>query len=386
MDGAQPNGDDHPLPRAEMGTPSSGNGRQPRLLPALFAVGAVALAVGLLLVEPESGPLADLFPGSPESARAILATIAGSTITLAGLVFSITMLVLQLSSSQYSPTVLRTFLTDRTSHLTLAVFVATFTYSIVVLRAVGPGEEQRPTVSVTVAQLLMLVTIGVLVLYINHITRKIRVNSIMRAAVLDGERVVERLPSDGEPLANSALRWAGGRPITARDWGYVAFVDTDALLACATTADGRTRVMVTTGDFVAHGDEVAQVWDTDRSYDDRICESIRIAEERTSDQDPSYVVRQLVDIALRALSPSLNDPTTATQAVFHLREMLSTLSNSELPRPLRRDADDEERLVIGVRSWSDYTELATQEIALCADGHPQVEDALERLRAVGAQT
>ena len=350
--------------------------------PAVFAVGAVVLAVVLLLVEPESGPLADLFPGDAASARAILSTIAGSTITLAGLVFSITMLVLQLSSSQYSPTVLRTFLTDRYSHLTLAVFVATFTYSIVVLRAVGPGGEQQPTVSVTVAQLLMLVTIGVLVLYIDHITKKIRVNSIMRAAVLDGERVVESLPSDGEPLANSALRWAGGRPIAALDWGYIAFVDVDGLLSCATAADGRIRMMATTGDFVARGDELAQVWDMDESHDDRIRGCVRVAEERTSAQDPSYVVRQLVDIALRALSPSLNDPTTATQALFHLREMLSTLSRKELPRPLHRDADDEERLVIGVRSWPDYVELATEQIALNAGGHPQVEAALERLRAV----
>jgi uncharacterized membrane protein len=351
------------------------------LLPVVFALGALLLAVGLLLVEPESGPVADLFPGDAESARAILSTIAGSTITLAGLVFSITMLVLQLSSSQYSPTVLRTFLTDVNSHLTLATFVATFTYSIVVLRAIGPGGEQRPTLSVTVAQLLMLVTIGVLVQYVNHITRKIRVNSIMHAAASDADEVIGRLPTGGEPVEGSGLPWTGGRVIRARGWGYVSFVDREGLLQLATDHDARIRLLVPTGEFVTEGEDLFRAWDLDEEADTDLLDHVVLAEERTSEQDPSFVVRQLVDIALRALSPSLNDPTTASQALFHLRQVLHTLREHGLPRPLHRDADGAERLVLAVRPWSDYTKLATEEIGLVVADQPQVRAALRHLEA-----
>lgn len=347
-------------------------------LPTVFAVLAVAAAALLLWIEPDSGPLAALFPGDDDSARSILATIAGSTITLAGLVFSITMLVLQLSSSQYSPTVLRTFLSDRWSHFTLATFVATFTFAVVVLRGVGSEGRTRPTLSVTVAQLLMLATIGVLVGYINHITRRIRVTSILASTVRELEAVVRQRAGQGEPDRGEPPP-GPGRVVALDEWGFVSFVDLPGLVEAARDAGGRIALVAGPGEFVRTGEPVMRVWGIGEDRDGHLRGFVECSDERQLDQDPAYGIRRLVDVALRALSPSLNDPTTAASAVESLREVLLMMARTGLPGPLHRDEDGEPRLVLPEERLEDHVVLATREIRRHAEGYPQVEEALARL-------
>lgn len=346
--------------------------------PTLFAVAALALAVGVLALEPDAGPISRLFPGNSESARAILGAITGSTITLAGLVFSITMLVIQLSSSQYSPRVLRTFLADRNSHLTLATFVGTFTYSVVVLRAVGSNQERRPVVSVTVAQILMLVTIGMLVQYINHITRKIRVTSILRATMSETVAAARRQAEVGFPVPDPQ-RWEGGRIVAAEDAGFLAYVDRGALVAIAADSDGRVRVVPPMGDFVAVGEPLLEVWHVDPADDRRLVQHVELADERDIEQDVAYGVRQLLDIALRALSPSLNDPTTAAQAVDHLRNVLLEMRRLGPGGPVHRDGEDRDRLLVRPVDVEDLGGSALQEIRRAAGAHLEVREAADRL-------
>lgn len=355
-------------------------------LPSVFAAVAVFAAVLLLWLEPRSGPVAELFPGDEDSARAILATIAGSTITLAGLVFSITMLVLQLSSSQYSPSVLRSFLSDRWSQFTLATFVATFTFTVVVLRAVGGTGPARPTLSVTVSQLLMLATIGVLVGYVNHITRRIRVTSILATTMRELGEVARDRAGAGRPPASDWPPRPGGRLVETHDSGFVSFLDLQVLVEQARTAHGRIQVLVRPGEFVRSGQAVMAVWGPGPECDDRLRGLVEVSDERQMDQDPSYGIRRLVDVGLRALSPSTNDPTTAAYAVEHLRAALHDIRAAGLPDPLHCDDEGVPRVLLVPERFGDLVELATRELSLQAGGHPQVEAALQRLAADVAAT
>jgi uncharacterized membrane protein len=326
-------------------------------LPAAFAVLAVLLAAVLLAIEPEYDPEVGsfLFPGSADSARAILGAVTASTITLAGLVFSITMLVLQLASSQYSPRTLRTFLADRNSHFTLAVFVGTFTYSVVVLRSIGPeGEDAVPGVAVTASLVFMLVTIGVFVQYIAHITKQIRVASIMTSIAQGTTKAIARCRARAGAEPNGGHDRRPMRTVTAEGSGYVVLIDIKALVRIATPPDAFIEVVPRIGDFVVSGAPLLRVDGVAESSDNRLRRAVRLAPERELALDIQFGLRQLVDIAVRALSPSLNDPTTAIESLNHLHELLRNLAAAELATGRHCDDEGTFRVQEPVASWGDH--------------------------------
>lgn len=347
----------------------------------MAGVVAVVAATLLLRVETtglDSGVGSVLFPGSPQSARAVLTTVATSTLTLAGLLFSITMLVLQLSSSQYSPRVLRTFLADRNSHLTLAAFVGTFTYSVVVLRGVGSDTGATPGVAVTLDLLLGLGTLAVFVQFISHITGRIRVSSIVAAVGTETVRAVDRLADDPGRAAPPLMPSDAGRMVTAADSGVLVYVRVDRLAHLTRRNRGRVEVPHRVGDFVIRGDPLAEVWGLPESDDEAVCRAVCLGVEREVTDDPAYGVRQLTDIAERALSPSLNDPTTAVQCVSRLHEVLRRLTEVEVPTGHYADDAGVVRVSVGVRGWDDHLEMLG-ELVRHATAEPRVLAAIEDL-------
>ncbi|HEX6130499.1 MAG TPA: DUF2254 domain-containing protein [Actinomycetota bacterium] len=356
--------------------------------PALVVLASFLAALAFLAVDEriDTEDRAFLYSGGPESAREILSTVSGAMITFTGLVFSITILVLQLASSQYSPRVLRRFFRDRSSQLSLGTFIGTFTYTLVVLREVRQdGAAGVPGFSVTFAVVFVLIAVGVFVHYINHISRAIQVSAIVGSVAAETREAVERRYADGRRTTEETTV-AGDLPVVGTvpspRPGVLVRVDEEALIDLAVEADAVIEVVPATGDFVPEGSPLLLLRGSNvRQLEDpgRVRRLAQLASERTSDQDPAFGIRQLVDIAEKALSPGVNDPTTAVQAIDQIHDLLRRLAGRPFPRDERVDDEGRVRLVIHEMTWWQYVELGASEIRLYGARSLQVH---RRLRAM----
>lgn len=345
------------------------------VVPALWCVAAVAVGLTLPELDQHSeGFLPLLFQGGPDGARAVLSTIAGAMISVTGLVFSITIVVLQLASSQFSPRVLRTFLDSRITQHTLGVFAASFLYSLTVLRSVIDGSSSEdvkvPQLAVTLAFLLVLAAVGMFLAFIHHITQSISVSTII-SRVADETRLLlehskrhDALPTEEPTIAHLPHQ----RVVSSRRTGHLDSVDLAALLRLATVREVRIEILHTLGSFVAEGAPIAVVAsDSVLSDDDHwagdIDRCLSLVWERTTQQDATYGLRRLVDIAERALSPGVNDPTTAVQVVDQLHDILRRLAAESDPSPVHLDDNGVPRLITRQWTFEQYLALAVDEIA-----------------------
>lgn len=365
------------------------------VIPTLAVVVSVGLALGLAAIDRRL----DIdnvvsFGGGPDSARIVLSTIAGSMITFTGLVFSVTMLVLQQASSQFSPRVLRTYLRDRVSQTTLAVFIATFTYTLVVLREVRSGDDPFvPSLAVQFTFVLVLASLGMFVAFVHHIADGIRVETIIRRIAEETTQVIDRMyPADG---TKEAAVSDGETPSTtfisvlsSQKPGVVAGLDINAMCAAASRDDCLVRVVPSIGGFVPSGATlVAVVGGTPGPCvaDEALRPLVRVDKERTMRQDPAFGFRQLVDIALRALSPGVNDPTTAVSALDALHDLLRRLSGRHFPSGRTADQEGRLRLLWTSPTWDDYVGLAVDEILVAGKDSLQIQrklrDMFEDLRS-----
>ncbi|KRE40815.1 hypothetical protein ASG74_15150 [Knoellia sp. Soil729] len=353
-------------------------------MPLLFAIGATLLALGVTAIDESldtSLRLPFLFSGGPEGARALLAAIITSMISFTGLVFSITVVVLQLTSSQFSPRVLRSFLEDRFNQVALGVFVATFVYGLVVLRSVRGTAQVDPFVpqfAVALAFVLVLVSVLVFLSYINHIAQSIRAATIL-SNISDETRALidDRFPADSQPEPWLSAGDGPSRVISAEDPGVVEWIDDTALARAAERAEVSIEMLRAVGEFVATGAPLARVHGRAQFDDGRLHATVRVGRERTMDQDVGFGLRQLVDIAERALSPGVNDPTTAVQALDHLHDIVRRLATRALPP--RQRVTDEGRLLLSVPQpdFADYLALAFDEIAHWGRDSPRIERRIE---------
>ena len=358
-------------------------------IPAVAVAGAVLVASVLIALDhraPQARNWPLLFPGGPESARNLLSTIAAAIVTSISLIFTVTMVVLQLASAQYSPRVLRTFLRDRLVQSVLGVFIATFVYCLLVLPSVtaADGDEEAfvPALSVSVAVVLALLSLGFFVRYIDHIAHSIRAVTVLKAVgdetrgaldTLYPEEIGEDAPTERPPPAGPP-----SEVVTARRPGVIVTVDEDRLLALAVEWDLVVRIVPRVGDFVAEGSPVFEVWSTTpTSVGDDLLGCLSLGDERDIEQDAAFGFRQLVDVAERALSPGVNDPTTAAQAIDQLRDLLRRLATRRFPSPCRVDDRGALRVIAPRTSWDDYVALACEEIRLYAGRSLQV---VRRLR------
>jgi uncharacterized membrane protein len=360
------------------------------LVPTMFAVVAAGLGFLMpefddLLVQASNVPF--LFQGGPEGARALLSAIISSMITFTALVFSITIVVLQLTSSQFSPRVLRTFLRDRFNQVTLGVFVATFVYAMMVLRGVRGTADTAPFVpqlAVTMAFLLVLVSVVVFLFYLHHTAQAIRVATIIAGiadetrGVLDRRHPGDEDDVDGVPVPPGDQDRTRGRVVAAPRAGVVQFVDVDALADAAGNAGATVEGLRALGEFVPAGAGLFRVSGSEVD-DATLCGAVVLGEERSMDQDVGFGLRQLVDVATRALSPGVNDPTTAVQVLDHLHDLLRRLATR--PLPSRRAVHREGRvvLVVPATGFADYLDLGVDEIHHWGSDDPRIRARLRSL-------
>lgn len=347
----------------------------PRLVAAFWTVpvlGAlVALVGGWALVrldEGLGGVDGLLFAGGPESARAILQTVATSVLTFAGLTFSITVVALQLASSQFSPRVLGPLLRDRWTRGALATFVGTFVHCLVVLREVrdgGDGDQAFvPGAAVGVALLLGLVSVGALVGFVHHTAQSLRVVTLVdrtfRATVETLDAWYDGTPDRGRP------REGASRDLRAHRDGVLAALDRRALVGFAVEHDLTVEVLVAPGSWVVAGRPLLRLHGA-RAADDEVAAALEVdkvlgrSREREVGHDPAYGFRLLVDIAERALSPGVNDPTTAVQCLDRLHSLLARIADRDLDVG-DTVVDGVVRLRLPVPDWADYLGLACDEV------------------------
>ncbi|HRY11638.1 MAG TPA: DUF2254 domain-containing protein [Candidatus Nanopelagicales bacterium] len=358
-------------------------------LPA--AICLVAVVAGLVLPPLEeriSAHIPFVFQGGPDGARSVLGTIASAMISVTGLIFSITMVVLQLASSQFTPRVLGTFLSSRITQLTLGVFTATFVFSLSVLRYVKGANENGgnfvPQTSVTLAFALVLASVACFVAFIHFITTSIQVAHVISRI---GDNTVDALdavypaaPDDDDTPRHgptwSPVEGAPRVPVLVRDrHGSVTHIDAQALVDVAARLDAVITVDVQAGQFATSGQQVARVWGRTQVEEadlKRIRRLIWLGGERQLRQDVGFGLRQLVDIAERALSPGINDPTTAVQVIDEIHRILRELVVRETPSPYVADPDGRVRVVHQPQAIDGLIELGVREIAHYGSDSPRV--------------
>lgn len=345
-------------------------------LPALLGLAAMALAwLSLRLdawVVARSLPLPPLvYPGGPEGARTVLSTIAASTIGIAGVSFSVTIVALSLASSQLGPRLLRNFLRDRGNQVVLGTFIATFLYALLVLGAVG--TQGVPRLSVTGGLMLGIASVGVLVWFVHHVATAIQADQVVAAVARDLLASIERLsgtiPDSPEAEAPPAAAPADAVVVRALRTGYLRAVDRERLVLRAQEHDLVIALAHRAGDFLVAHEPVARVWPKARvpeGFADAVREAFFVGPLRTEEQDLEFAVRQLVEVALRALSPGVRDPYTAMACLDWLGAALARLGERGLPPAYRRDETGRVRLLLDAPDLAGVAHAALQQIRQAA--------------------
>ncbi len=355
-------------------------------IPTLFVSAAIAAALALTALDDATGgdsPRWLVFGRGPEGAREVLGTIAGSTLAFTGVVFSITIVALQLASTQFSPRVLRTFLRDRGSQVCLGVFVATFVFALMVLREIDSTPGYVPGLSVTGAFSLVVASLFAFVWFVNHIAQAIRVVNIIESVARETRAAIDNVCPEAAADPGAGLAPPAGPPTAVlpftRQPGALLGVDEDDLVEVARRHDCVLVLLATVGDYLPTGLPLFAVHGGDGTIGaGEVLPYVGSGPERTMYQDAAFGFRQLVDIAEKALSPAVNDPTTAVQVIDRIHDLLRRLAARPFPSGRYLDAAGRLRLVVAVTSWDDYVSLAFDEIRLYGSTSVQIP---RRLRA-----
>ncbi|MDQ3554318.1 MAG: DUF2254 domain-containing protein [Chloroflexota bacterium] len=321
-------------------------------LPGLMAATAVVLSYVTVAIDELYPTVLDdigIGSGGVDGARGLLETAAGSLITVAGVSFSIAIVLMSLASSQFGPRLLRTFMRDTGNQVVLGVFVSTFLYCLLVLRTIR-GEDAGglfvPHLSVSISVVLTVASLIVFIYFIHHAAQLIQVSHILVSVGRDLEEVIDRVvPAESRSREDdhiaSNLPTSRGRSIRADSAGYVQTIDREGLVEAAVERDLLVRLTVRAGSHVVPGTLLAEVWPAE-GVDDAATDAIRGAiawgDQRTEQQDIDFGFQQLGQIALRALSPAINDPFTAGICVDRLGSVLCRLA--ERPRPPLMSSDE----------------------------------------------
>ena len=366
-------------------------------VPGLMVVGAILLAAAALAVD-GSISAADLPPwvyaGGADGARALLSTVAGSMVTVAGVGFSITIVALVLASTQFGPRLLTLFMRDLTSQVTLGTFTGTFTYCILVLRTVRGADEGQawvPQLAITIAIGMTLLSVAALVYFVHHVAVSIQAPKLVATVARDLERAIDALYpgalGEGGPIPaeEEIPTLASDEVVLARVSGYVQVVDDVALLAVASRLDLCVRLITRPGLFVVRGNPVMVVRPSSRvdaAVQRELMAALIVGDMRTHEDDIEYSVRQLVEVALRALSPAINDPFTAMAAIDWLGAALARLARAEFPSRYRYDPAGRLRVVADVSTFGGITHTIFSRIRHYGGTSPVVLNRL--LEAVAA--
>ena len=340
--------------------------------------GAALAAVDLALEDQVS------LPGwsySAATAGSLLSAVAAAMIGLLGLVVTIGVLVVQMATGTLSPRFMRLWYRDRLQKVALASFTATFAFSFVLLQEIGSGTV--PDLGVTLAGLAVITNLILLLLYLDRFVHALRPVAVAAAMARAGLAVIEEQAPPAPPPGDIE-RDLARRPVLAVSspgTGAIQAINVSALVDFAREHDLVCELRYAVGDFVYRGDALIDVHGQAPDGTSRRLQGlVALGHERTIEQDPAFAVRIIVDIAIRALSPAVNDPTTTTQMINHLGALLGGLGACDLhDRGLLCDSGGVLRLAVPTRSWESYLELGVSEIRQFGAGSPQ---ACRRLRTM----
>jgi len=360
------------------------------LVPTVEIVLAVALFAGTYALDRAAYDGTLHFPsfvisGTADAARQILTTIAAAVITVVTLVFSITIVTLTLASTQFGPRMLRNFIRDRITQITLGSFVATFVYAILALVSVGPSShgEFVPHLSITVTMALVLLDVGVLVVFINHIAKSIQLPQVIAsiagdlAQAIDAELMQPAGPvaKAGPSLSEMLVRLdEDSGVVRAPSSGYLQYVSMSTLIDISGRSRAVIRLLHRPGHFVIEGEPLADVWPAAAAPG--VARALGGAHatgpHRTLTQDVSFAVDQLVEIAIRALSPAVNDTFTALACIDWLGDGLSKLAGRWRPATVFRDAAGHVRVITVTITFGRLLARAHDKIRQASRGMPAV--------------
>ncbi len=369
-------------------------------VPVMMAVAAILLASSssaidkMLPTSAVEAPGGWVYTGGAEGASAVLQTIAGSMITVAGVVFSLTLVALSLASSQFGPRLLRNFMRDRTTQVTLGTFIATFLYCLLILRTIRWDAEATfvPQFSVTLGVGLAIASLWVLIHFIHHVSVSIQADEIVARVGDDIEHGINRLfPQEiGEERPDAvrddlpALCKEAPVVVPAPDDGYIQIIDAEALMDLAKQEELVLRIERLPGQYVIEGSPLVSAWPAERVEEHlmhRIDSAFVVGTHRSTGQDLEFALYQLVEVALRALSPGINDPFTAVACVDRLASALCRLARRDMPSALRYDADGHLRVIAPIAGFRALLDAAFNQIRHSARTNAAVTQRL--LEAIG---
>jgi uncharacterized membrane protein len=370
------------------------------VVPSLGAAAALLLAAVTLSVDHhliEDGAPFPIFSGEGDTARTILSLIATAIATLTALVLTIVAVVIQLATQALSPRAVRTFLQDAHSHLTIGTFVTTFTYALVVLQqfvlTAHQDDETVTSLSVTVVFALAVISLGMFISYVDHIVHQARVTSIIdrignetRFAIRQEYPTEEERP---EPVVGEIPDREPDDVIHSEGNGVILEIDVSRLMQVICEREVVVVMVPAVGDFIPTGGRLLEVYGDTGIDRKALMKTVDIDAERSIMQDVPFGFRLLVDIAERALSTGINDPTTATQVVDQLHDLLRQLGGRPFPTGWYADEERTPRLFVPQPTWEIYVALAFEEIRHHGASSLQVvrrirsavEDLLENLPA-----
>lgn len=370
-------------------------------LPTVLGICAIALAQSLIVLDrwldgTDFGVWGFLlYRVGASGSRDILGAIGGSMLAVASTSFSITISVLATASSTYGPRLVRNFMADRGNHFVLGIFGSTFLYSLMVLRSIRSestdGVSFVPDIAVNVAVLLAVLDVAVLVYFIHHIADSIQVSTL--SARVRGElvAVVDALypESPDEHQVAARPRATTGVEVLASTPGFVVSVHEAGVLSAACSCDGVVELLVSAGDHVIGGETLALITGTDKTSDtaDAVRSAVTVGDTRTPAQDISFAVQQLTEMAVRAMSPSTNDPYTARNALAELAVGLVPLATRPAPLLGRTDKQGHYRLTVNRPVATDLIDQVFDAMRHYALGNPiAVIAAAELAKRIGTTT
>jgi uncharacterized membrane protein len=357
------------------------------IIPAVYVIVALALAV-LLVNWDVTSPLQSPLDLSSSSASTALAALGSGMIAFTGFVTSVVLLVVQFGSSQFSPRFLRWFRDDPTIKHSLGTFFATFLFALVATALTGRGaDDVVPYRALLGALVLSVASIGWFLALISHTSNNLRVAHVTQRVDAQARKVFDTVYPTGHTevqAARAAVQELDGsdpvQELRRDDVGMILVaVDRVALLRLAVDHDAVIELVAAVGDHVATGGLILRVYGRKPIPHRRFRSGVFFGDERTIEDDPAFAIRLLVDVAIKALSPAVNDPTTAVQSIHRIEDVLRYASAKHLSVGVVTDSGNRARVIIPTPSWNDLVSLSLDEIR--SFGADQYQIA-RRLRAL----
>ncbi|TWT54889.1 hypothetical protein Pla22_25430 [Rubripirellula amarantea] len=379
-------------------------------IPSLMVIGAILLSQFTIWIDRDFGNdwLKDFWfvsMNQPDGARALLATVAGSMITVAGVTFSLTILAVSHATSHFGPRLLDNFMRDRGNQVTLGTFVATFLYCLLVLRVVRGGGESNdlgvelgafvPQLSLLVGLVLTIASVAELIYFIHHVPDSIHISTVLQRLAVDMDAKFDELYPEtlGDPLdpdqrdQDRSLNFS--HTVESAHSGYLQGIDDTELLEFAKANDCVLRLLRRPGDFLRLGERIVEVTPVDDWSDDHVKQiqhGFTIGFSRTPTQDAFFTLNEFVEVATRALSPGVNDPFTAMQCIDWLSDGLVKLSRRQLPKLKRVDSEGDIRIIISPVGYIDFVDAMLGQLVPYASRDENVRkyfiDSMERVIAI----